>query len=388
MFATLGPADDETPWEAHWADPHHPFVAPAPPTFTSLARSIADHALDLEADEQLSWETAGFDSLADELASAYSDSSEEVAVAEPSSRRGFHRAAAWLTSMLVFLSIGAAAFAATTHEDIITAEEHVAALELKRVTLLAETFELESQLAGEKGATERTEREVREVAYIVAKTEVKRLDVTATVYPAAVGGSGELASLFGSGAIDRATLTAAYAGAAAAHEDRVTSAAAAHLDNLKNASVPSSRTHALEATIRDFRVRIDEITTELAAAREDLDETRDAAQRRIGVSDRVEQWRPLVAKYFPPELVDDALVVMACESSGKPEARAWPKSTAVGLFQFLTGVWEWTLPLAGIEEGTPRTNPEANVKAAAWLWGFAERTNHPEGPWGPWSCRP
>jgi hypothetical protein len=388
MFATLGSGDDESPWEPHWAEPPHPFVAPAPPPFTHLARSIADHALDLEADEELSWETAGFDSLADELVGAYPDTPDQVATPERPSRRGVHRVAAWLTSMVVFLSIGAVAFAATTHQEIIAAQEHIEALELKRLTLLSEVLYLESEVAKEDGARARAEQQVREFAYVIAKTEVKRVEAAATVYPAAVGGNGELTSLFGSGAIDQATLAAAYAGAAAAHEDRVAAAAAEHADTLEAGLVSPDRALGLEAAIRDLQIRVDEVGLELVAARENLEAVRAATQRRIGVSDRVERWRPLVAKYFAPELVDDALVVMACESSGKPNARAWPKSTAVGLFQFLTGVWEWTLPLAGIEEGTPRTDPEANVKAAAWLWEFAERTNHPEGPWGPWSCRP
>ena len=83
MFATLGSGDDESPWEPHWAEPHHPFVAPAPPTFTHLARSIADHALDLEADEELSWETAGFDSLAEELVGAYPHTPDQAALTPP-----------------------------------------------------------------------------------------------------------------------------------------------------------------------------------------------------------------------------------------------------------------------------------------------------------------
>lgn len=389
MFATLGAGDDDAPWETHWVEPHHPFVAPAPPTFTHLARSIADHALDLEADDQLSWETAGFDSLADELDGAYPDSSVEIEVpVQVARRRGIHRVAAWLTSMMVFLSFGAVAFASTNHQDIVTAQERIEALELERITLLARAVDLEAELADEIGSTARAQEEYQEAAAEWAKLEVKRVDVATAVYPAAVGGGGELGSVFGADAIDEATLAAAYAGAAATFQDGVAAEAASKVGELEDGVPTTGRTRALETSIRDLWVRIAEVSDTLAQAHLDYEETRAAAQRRIGVSDRVEQWRDLVAKHFPPEVVDDALVVMACESSGKPQARAWPKSTAVGLFQFLTGVWEWTLPRAGIEEGTPRTDPEANVKAAAWLWDFAERTNHPDGPWGPWSCRP
>ena len=51
----------------------------------------------------------------------------------------------------------------------------------------------------------------------------------------------------------------------------------------------------------------------------------------------VEQWRSLVAEHFPPEHVDAALTVMACESGGDPGATN--PSGAAGLFQAMPQWW-------------------------------------------------
>ena len=144
---------------------------------------------------------------------------------------------------------------------------------------------------------------------------------------------------------------------------------------------------ARRAIIRDLQIEVLHLDQELGAAQVELDEVRKATQRRLGISDDTERWRPLVAKYFPTEVVDDALWVMWCESRGDPEARAFPRSSAVGLFQFIDGTWRTIAPRAGVE-GADRTDPEANVAAAAWLWEFSGGTRHPSGAWGPWSCRP
>ena len=49
----------------------------------------------------------------------------------------------------------------------------------------------------------------------------------------------------------------------------------------------------------------------------------------------VEQWRELVASYFPATSVNKALKVMRCESNGRPDAvnQNTNKSTDYGLFQ-------------------------------------------------------
>ena len=49
----------------------------------------------------------------------------------------------------------------------------------------------------------------------------------------------------------------------------------------------------------------------------------------------VEQWRPLVAKYFPADQVDNALAVMGAESSGLADATCNNTNGSIdrGLFQ-------------------------------------------------------
>lgn len=88
----------------------------------------------------------------------------------------------------------------------------------------------------------------------------------------------------------------------------------------------------------------------------------------------VEQWRPLVVKYWPADRVSWALAIIECESGG-----AWwadnPYSTARGLFQFLRSTWNRgpapALGLPSYDSGAPY-NGEWNIQAAAWLfanWG-------------------
>jgi peptidoglycan hydrolase CwlO-like protein len=110
------------------------------------------------------------------------------------------------------------------------------------------------------------------------------------------------------------------------------------------------------------------------------------AQRKIRVGSGVQRWRPLVAKYFPSDLVEQALAVMQCESGGNPDA-VNPYSGASGLFQFLKGTWAIASSRAGFG-GFSRFDPEANIAAAAWLADYSIRTGHSGGAWGHWSCRP
>jgi soluble lytic murein transglycosylase-like protein len=67
----------------------------------------------------------------------------------------------------------------------------------------------------------------------------------------------------------------------------------------------------------------------------------------------VEQWRGLVAAYFPGE-VDLALCVMAGESGGNPSALN--PSGAAGLFQIMPFWWN--------KYGGDRFDPETNVAMA------------------------
>ena len=112
----------------------------------------------------------------------------------------------------------------------------------------------------------------------------------------------------------------------------------------------------------------------------------EGAQRRRAARAGVEPWRPLVQLYFPPELVEQALLVMRCESGGNPDA-VHPESDATGLFQFLAGTWTFSSVNAGFP-GSSRFDAEASVAAAAWLVDYSIRTGHPGGAWGHWVCQP
>lgn len=127
---------------------------------------------------------------------------------------------------------------------------------------------------------------------------------------------------------------------------------------------------------------LDEADAAYELALERLEEER----RKRRWTGSVEQWRPLVELYFPPERVDEAMSVMWCESRGNPDAKN-PASTATGLFQFLSGTWAWSSVQAGWT-GHSRLDPEANIAVAAWLVEYSIRTNHPNGAWGHWECQP
>jgi hypothetical protein len=79
----------------------------------------------------------------------------------------------------------------------------------------------------------------------------------------------------------------------------------------------------------------------------------------------VEQWRYLVAAYFPADQVNLALRVMVCESGGNPTAKN-PGSSASGLFQHLGKYWTKRSAAAGFA-GASIFDPTANVAVAAWL---------------------
>ena len=102
------------------------------------------------------------------------------------------------------------------------------------------------------------------------------------------------------------------------------------------------------------------------------------AVSRGGWPDWIEQWRPLVVEYFPPEDVELAMAVIACESSGDSKA-VNPKSGATGLFQHLPGYWSVRSYYAGVPGASIR-NPEASTAVAVWL-----AYNTPNS-WNHWSC--
>jgi Lysozyme like domain len=89
----------------------------------------------------------------------------------------------------------------------------------------------------------------------------------------------------------------------------------------------------------------------------------------FGLGGDVEQWRALVAKYFPANEVDRALAVMQLESSGNPNAHNPRGEDSVGLFQ----INRQAHPSYG-----GGFDPEANVRYAAQLFSS-------QG-WRPWTA--
>ena len=71
---------------------------------------------------------------------------------------------------------------------------------------------------------------------------------------------------------------------------------------------------------------------------------------RVSVKSGVEHWRYLVEKYFPPEQVENALLIMNCESGGNPKAINYGDLErtgygSYGLFQIHGPTnWEWDNP--------------------------------------------
>lgn len=97
----------------------------------------------------------------------------------------------------------------------------------------------------------------------------------------------------------------------------------------------------------------------------------------------VEQWRSLVQQFFPSNRVEEALVIIGCESNGDPDA-VNPYSGAAGLFQFLPSTWASTAPKAGYPEASPY-DPEANVASAAWLANRYQELGY--SYWHAWNCK-
>lgn len=92
-------------------------------------------------------------------------------------------------------------------------------------------------------------------------------------------------------------------------------------------------------------------------------------------------WRPLVAKYFPADQVDNALAVMHCESGGvssrvgDTNLTYWSDGT---LYGYSVGLMQ-VRRLPGRPEKDWLLDPENNIKWSAGLWRARG--------WQPsWSC--
>ena len=81
----------------------------------------------------------------------------------------------------------------------------------------------------------------------------------------------------------------------------------------------------------------------------------------------VEQWEPLISKYFKQEDTIKTLKIIYCESRGKATAigRNRNGTKDIGLWQFNDDTWAWLKPKLGII--SKRTNPEVSTAVAAWL---------------------
>lgn len=104
----------------------------------------------------------------------------------------------------------------------------------------------------------------------------------------------------------------------------------------------------------------------------------------VPVAGPVERWRSFVERYFPPERIEEALLIIDCESNGDPDAHN-SRSGASGLFQFLDRTWSRASEEAGFQGESP-FSPEANVAAAAWLVEYSLDAGN--SAWVHWTCRP
>jgi hypothetical protein len=114
------------------------------------------------------------------------------------------------------------------------------------------------------------------------------------------------------------------------------------------------------------------------------------APQRINWGGTVEEWRPLVAGHFSADKVETAMCLIHYETggTGDPNIKNRQGSSAAGLFQFLKSTWDNVVPRSvtgGSYSSGQVYQPEANVRAAAWLQGAAGW-----GQWSPWGrglCR-
>lgn len=114
-----------------------------------------------------------------------------------------------------------------------------------------------------------------------------------------------------------------------------------------------------------------------------------------GGNQNVENWRPLVAKYFPDHLVNCALNIIYLESRGNARAYNGNGAGFEGLFQHHSGYWKGRAAAAGFRDAnglyaTPY-NGEANIAAA---WYLASNSSTWNSHWsvdptrGPLECTP
>tara|TARA_R100000231_G_scaffold59842_2_gene49051 strand:- start:246 stop:656 length:411 start_codon:yes stop_codon:yes gene_type:complete len=87
-------------------------------------------------------------------------------------------------------------------------------------------------------------------------------------------------------------------------------------------------------------------------------------QQQVNV---VQDWRPLIEKYFEPQDVDKAMRIIFCESSGRSNAvgKNTNGTRDVGLWQFNDETWRWLKPKLKIQDD--RFDAETSTAVASWL---------------------
>ena len=81
----------------------------------------------------------------------------------------------------------------------------------------------------------------------------------------------------------------------------------------------------------------------------------------------VKKWQPTIEQYFEEEDVLQAMLIIYCESRGKPNAVGINKDNTkdIGLWQFNDRTWKWLSDKLDIKSS--RTNPRVSTAVASWL---------------------
>ena len=81
----------------------------------------------------------------------------------------------------------------------------------------------------------------------------------------------------------------------------------------------------------------------------------------------VKKWQPTIEQYFEEEDVLQAMLIIYCESRGKPNAVGINKDNTkdIGLWQFNDRTWKWLFDKLDIKSS--RTNPRVSTAVASWL---------------------
>mgnify|MGYP003153712574 FL=1 len=81
----------------------------------------------------------------------------------------------------------------------------------------------------------------------------------------------------------------------------------------------------------------------------------------------VQDWQPLIEKYFKAEDVSKAMRIIFCESSGRSNAVGINTNGTrdIGLWQFNDDTWDWLKGKLKIKKD--RYDPETSTAVASWL---------------------